>query len=95
MGREALRSEMMAAGISVRPPGHNTPGGKRSRARRADDRAAERVGTEDLHRWLSSRATAGWTLTELAEAVGHSTHWIRWRLDAADDDGPARSDQTA
>lgn len=51
------------------------------RAARADEVAAARVGTDDLVAWLTERRLAGRTLTELASAVGHSTHWVRWRLE--------------
>lgn len=52
LGRALLRAEMKAAGIVVRSRGHNTPGGRRSRALTADAAAAERVGTDDLVGWL-------------------------------------------
>lgn len=80
LGRVRLRSAMADAGIPVRRPGHQSAEAKRSRARTAEAVAAVRVGTDDLHRWLADRHTEGWTLTRLADAVGHSTHWVRWRL---------------
>jgi hypothetical protein len=30
-----------------------------------------------------------WTLAVLAAAVGHSGHWVRWRLDRAAQNGAA------
>jgi hypothetical protein len=83
LGRRRLRATLTAAGITVRSTGHNTSAGKRSRAETADAVAAARVGTDDLHGWLADRYDQGWSLTRLATAVGHSTHWVRWRLDAA------------
>jgi hypothetical protein len=85
LGRARLRTEMDAADIVVRPTGVNTREGKRSRARRADHVAAARVDTNDLGGWLRQRRGEGWTLTQLGEAVGHSTHWVRWRLEPDDD----------
>lgn len=82
LGRDRLHKEMAAAGIMIRPPGANTSTGKRSRAGRAEIAAALRVGTGDLPDWLGQRRAAGWTLTQLAAAVGHSTYWVRWRLPA-------------
>jgi len=83
LGRNRLRADLAAAEITVRPTGCNTPAGKRSRAQAADAAAAARVGTGDLHGWLTARYDQGWSLTRLAAAVGHSAHWVRWRLDAA------------
>lgn len=80
LGRDRLRAEICAAGLVVRAPGANTATGKGSRARAADGAAALRVGTDDLPGWLAARRDAGWSLTRLAETVGHSTHWVRWRL---------------
>lgn len=80
LGRARLRSELRAAGISVRPPGVNTPTGKRSRAEAGTSTAAAKVGTVDLSSWLNERHAAGWSLTELGAVVGHSTHWVRLRL---------------
>ena len=80
LGQSRLRREMSTAEIIVRSPGYNTAAGKRSRAHAAEAAAAARVGTDDLVAWLSERRASGWTLTRLAAAVGHSTHWVRWRL---------------
>jgi len=85
LGRSRLRQEMTFAGITVRPAGRNTSAGKRSRARAAERAAAARVGTDDLTSWLAERRAAGWTLTQLAAEVEHSTHWVRWRLPGAVD----------
>ena len=82
LGRARLRAELDRAGVRLRPTGINTPAGRRSRADAADRAAAERIGTADLYGWLADRYVAGWPLTRLAAAVGHSTHWIRWRLAA-------------
>lgn len=81
LGRARLRAAMAEAGLILRPTGTNTADGKRSRARSADGAAAARVGTDDLGRWLSEHRAAGSTLQELAVLVGHSSHWVRWRLD--------------
>ncbi|GAA0546087.1 hypothetical protein GCM10010172_29650 [Paractinoplanes ferrugineus] len=81
LGRVRLRAALDDAGVAVRPVGTNTPEGRRSRALSADRAAAERVGTDDLPTWLADRHTAGWSLVRLAAAVGHSTHWVRWRLE--------------
>ncbi|MEV0131756.1 hypothetical protein AB0H83_25255 [Dactylosporangium sp. NPDC050688] len=80
LGRQRLRTALDTAGVQIRATGHNTTAGKRSRAASADEAAAQRVGTTDLRAWLRDRYTDDWTLTRLAAAVGHSTHWIRWRL---------------
>lgn len=80
LGHKRLRSAMTEAGITLRPQGCNTPEGKRSRARTAEATAATRVGTEDLQSWLMERYRDGWSLTRLGAAVGHSSHWVRWRL---------------
>ena len=80
LGRARLRAALNGAGITVRPTGVNTAAGKRSRARTAEVAAAARVGTVDVIAWMAERRAAGWTLTSLAAAVGHSTHWVRWRL---------------
>jgi hypothetical protein len=93
LGRAQLSAAMSAAGIIVRPPGSNTPAGKRSRARRSELVAAQRIGTDDLHRWLREHRASGWTLQQLAEAVGHSAPWVRWRLDHHVDNRASVSEQ--
>lgn len=80
LGRDRLRQEFCDAGLAVRPPGSNTAAGKASRALAAEVAAGIRVGTDDLPGWLADHHDAGWSLTRLAAAVGHSTHWVRWRL---------------
>ena len=80
LGRARLRTELDAAGVQVRPTGVNTAAGRRSRAIDAEQAAARRLRTDDLHTWLRDRRAAGWPLTRLAAAVGHSTHWVQWRL---------------
>jgi hypothetical protein len=80
LGRTGLRAAMEAAGIPLRRPGQQPLAARRSRARAAEAAAAARVGTDDLPRWLAERHAEGWTLTRLAAAVGHTTHWVRWRL---------------
>lgn len=80
LGRARLRTSLDEAGIVARPTGRNTLAGKQSRARAAEAAAAVRVGTSDVVAWMVERRAAGWTLTRLAAAVGHSTHWVRWRL---------------
>jgi len=86
LGRARLRSALRAAGVSVRPPGVNTPAGKRSRAEAGTSAAATRVGAVDLGVWLNERHDAGWSLRELGAVAGHSTHWVRWRLTGPDAD---------
>jgi len=77
---------MTNAGISIRPIGLNIPEGRQSRAAQADTVAAARVGTDDLLRWLRQRWSSGASLTELGKAVGHSAHWVRWRLERYTED---------
>lgn len=81
LGRARLREALHDAGVPVRPPGANTAAGHRSRAVTADARAAEQLRTPDLHQWLQDHAAQGWSLSRLAATVGHSTHWVRWRLE--------------
>lgn len=85
LGRQRLREAMDEAGIPIRRSGDTTPVGRRARAGAADARAADRLGVPDLCAWLAAQRAAGATLTALAQAVGHSTHWVRWRLERADD----------
>jgi hypothetical protein len=80
LGRVQLRDALTGAGVEIRPSGVNTTEGKRSRARRADAAAAQRVHTDDLNHWLESRRASGWTLAQLAAAVGHSAPWVKCRL---------------
>jgi predicted transcriptional regulator len=82
LGRKQLRDAMNQADITVRPIGRNTADGKRSRARRANEAAAEKVGTDDLVAWLTTQRAQGRTLGQLATAVGHSAPWVRWRLES-------------
>lgn len=88
LGRSNLRQVMSAAGITLRVPGSTTAQGRRSRADVAEAEAATRVGTDDLLAWLAARRAEGWTLERLGRAVGHSGHWVRWRLDATTKDSP-------
>jgi len=83
LGRAALRRALADAGVTLRPAGANTAAGKRSRVDSADLRAAERVGADDIRGWLRERRDQGWSLARLAEAVGHSSPWVRWRLTPA------------
>lgn len=82
LGQASLRSALARAAVTVRLPGVNTAGGRRSRALTADQEAAQRVGVADLHVWLAERHREGWSLQQLAAAVGHSSHWVGWRLAA-------------
>lgn len=84
LGRARLRAELRAAGVTTRNAGHTTAAGRRSRAVAADAEAAVRVGTDDLIEWLQTRRTEGSTLAALGRAVGHSSHWVKWRLPPAD-----------
>lgn len=81
LGRASLRSALLAAGVQVRPSGSNTADGRRCRARAADAAAAQHLGVADIRGWLTGRYRDGWSLQKLAAAVGHSSHWVRWRLD--------------
>lgn len=81
LGRARLRVAMADAGIVTRPTGANTAVGKRSRAFAAEEAAARRVGVDDIRAWLQARRSDGWTLSQLGTAVGHSGHWVSWRLD--------------
>lgn len=80
LGSTRLRAAMATAGIDVRRPGDTTTSGRRSRARTAEQAAAARVGTDDIAAWLTERHAAGWSLSRLGAALGHSTHWVRGRL---------------
>lgn len=82
LGRDRLRVAMVEAGIEIRESGANTAVGKRSRAVAAEEEAARRVGVDNLRGWLSARRADGWTLHQLGAAVGHSGHWVSWRLDS-------------
>lgn len=88
LGRARLRAELRAAGVDTRSAGHTTAAGRPSRAVAADAEAAVRVGTDDLIDWLQTRRTEGWTLAALGRAVGHSSHWVKWRLLPADEVAP-------
>ncbi len=83
LGRASLRQALADAGIELRSSGVNTAAGKRARATAADRAAAARLGVDDLYLWLGERHAQGWSLVRLAAAVGHSTHWVRWRLNEA------------
>jgi len=83
MGRDRLSRALTEAGVTRRPVGATTPAGRRSRASANDAAAAARVGTDDVGRWLAARHRAGWSYRQLAAAVGHSSHWVRWRVDAS------------
>jgi len=79
----------------TRRSGHASPlEGKRSRAETGTSAAAPRVGAVDLGIWLNERHVAGWSLRELGAVVGHSTHWVRWRLTGPDAD-PGHPDAAA
>jgi hypothetical protein len=80
LGWSTLRRECESAGISVRTAGASSGAQQQARARRADAEAACRVGTDDLIGWLRGRRDAGWSLARLADAVGHSAHWVRSRI---------------
>lgn len=95
LGRQRLRQALHAAGIQVRPTGINTAAGRRSRVGTANDRAAQRLGVDDLHTWLRDRRAEGWSLQRLAGAVGHSSHWVRWRLAEADGAPAPETDRSA
>lgn len=82
LGRTRLRRALIEAGVDERPPGWNSPAGKRSRALAADAAAARRVGTQDIRAWLRERRAQGWSLAQLGHAVDRSGRWVRWRLDS-------------
>lgn len=92
LGRDQLRVAMADAGIQTRDVGANTAVGKRSRAVAAEEAAARRVGADNLHAWLTTRRAEGWTLNQLGAAVGHSGHWVSWRLDTDPHLGPESHD---
>lgn len=81
IGQQRLRSELERAGVTLRDRGTNSAQGKRSRAIANEQLAAQRVGTDDLNAWLSEQHRRGVTLSELGRRVGHSSHWVRWRVD--------------
>lgn len=78
--RARVRNVLRDSDIHIRNPGANTPAGKRSRAVAADAQAAALLGIEDLPAWLTERHEQGVSLTKLARTVGHSSHWVRWRI---------------
>ena len=81
LGRARLRVALAEAGVAVRPIGANTTSGRWPRARSADAAAAAKVGTTDLVAWLQQRRREGVPTAELARAVGHSSQWVRWRIE--------------
>ena len=81
LGRARLRQALDDAGVVLRPPGATTVTGRRSRAVAADIAAARRVGTDDHARWRAEQRASGRSVADLADAVGHSPPWVRWRLD--------------
>lgn len=93
LGRDRLRVAMADAEIETRHIGANTAVGKRSRAVAAEEAAARRVGADNLRAWLTARRSDGWTLSQLGTAVGHSGHWVRWRLDTDPHLGPESLDE--
>ncbi|MFE6485136.1 MucR family transcriptional regulator [Streptomyces sp. NPDC057757] len=82
VGRGRLRRLLAQYGIPVRPAGHNSAAGRRSRARLNDLAAAERVGTRDIAAWLRERTAEGATLRELSAATGRSIPWVASRIGA-------------
>lgn len=94
IGHQRLRSELKRAGVDLRPQGANSARGKRSRAIANEQRAAQRVGTDDLKAWLNEQHRCGASLSELARRVGHSTHWVRWRLDSSEQPDTSGSDRS-
>ena len=80
VGRMALRRALAEHGVPLRGPGGTTDAGRRSRTRANIATAAARVGTTDLHGWLTARRDEGWTLTRLAAALDRSVPWVRTRL---------------
>lgn len=83
LGAHRLQQAMASAGIVVRRPGDTTPSGRRARAVSAERAAAARVGADDITSWLTERYAVGWSLSRLGRTVGHSAHWVRWRLNNA------------
>ncbi|MCZ3387526.1 MAG: MucR family transcriptional regulator [Actinomycetia bacterium] len=92
LGRDRLRVAMADAAIEIRGIGANTALGKRSRALKAEEAAARRVGADNLRAWLTERRAEGWTLSQLGTAVGHSGHWVSWRLNTDPHLGPESLD---
>lgn len=79
VGRARLIGALDTNGIERRPAGRNRVDGKRSRARRADVVAAQRVGVDDIRDYIADRSAAGWTVRQIALAVDHSDGWVRAR----------------
>lgn len=77
IGRDRLRTLFKTARVQLRPPGVNTEAGRHARARLNDERAAARVGTNDLRQWLTDRQREGSPQARLAQAVGHSIPWVK------------------
>jgi len=82
IGRQSVRSILDATGTPRRSVGANTADGKRARVRSADRAVAERLGIDDLAAWLIEQRRNGTSLAQLGRLVGHSSHWVRWRLEA-------------
>ncbi len=80
LGREQLRVELENAGVAVRKTGHNLPESKQGRAGRVDAAVADRVGTDDIRRWLLEQSNNGHTAAALAALTGRSIPWVRSRL---------------
>ncbi|WP_405573622.1 MucR family transcriptional regulator [Streptomyces phaeochromogenes] len=80
VGKGRLRRLLAEHGIDIRPTGHNSAAGRRSRGRLNDRAAAERVGVQDIVVWLRERAAEGATLRELAAAAGRSIPWVAARI---------------
>jgi hypothetical protein len=59
VGRDVLRRLLEANGVARRPSGHNTPAGKRSRAHRADELAAARLGVSGVRSYIAERLEQG------------------------------------
>ncbi|MER7679930.1 MucR family transcriptional regulator [Streptomyces sp. NPDC096934] len=80
LGRGKLRRLLTEHGIAVRPAGHNSGSGRRSRVQLNDRAAAQRVGTHDIGEWLSEQSAQGVSLRQLATATGRSVPWVTARL---------------
>lgn len=80
IGKAHLRTLLAKHDITVRPSGHNTPTGKRSRVALNEREAALRVGTADIAQWLAEQTAGGATLRQLATATGRSIPWVAARL---------------
>lgn len=80
LGRQRVRAELEAAGVTVRLPGSNVAESKHRRAQSIDDEVAHLLGVEDIRQWLLDQVAIGVTPRALAARTGRSVVWVRARL---------------